>query len=57
MEYDTDKIWNKTIQKKEMSQKNHERNMHSNLVMGKNKNQSDKTGYPKWLSSHIFQSA
>lgn len=56
MEYDTDKIWNKTIQEK-MSQKNHERNIHTNLVKGKNKIQSDKTMYPKWLSSHIFQPA
>lgn len=56
MDYDTNKIWNKTIQEK-MSQKNNERNTHTNLVKGKNKILSDKAVYPKWLSSHIFQPA
>lgn len=56
MEYDADKIWNKNTQKK-ISQKNHEMNIHTNLVKGKNKIQSDKTVIPKCLSSHIFQPA
>lgn len=40
-----------------MSQKNNEKNIHTNLVKGKNKIQSDKTVIPKCLSSHIFQPA
>lgn len=56
MEYDTDKIWNKNIQEK-MSQKNLERNIHTNLVKGNNKIPIDKTVIPKCLSSHIFQPA
>lgn len=40
-----------------ISQKNHERNIHTNLVKGKHKIQSDKTVIPKCLSSHIFQPA
>lgn len=56
IEYNTDRIWNKNKQEK-MSQKNNEKNIHTNLVKGKNKIQSDKTVIPKCLSSHIFQPA